>query len=267
MREALSMRNSQVRKVWNMSPVCKIDNLSVAYHDRVVLKQVSLDLPAGNIAGIVGPNGAGKSTLIKAALGLIPSLTGETTFFGEPLARVRDRVGYMPQSADVDWDYPATVRDVVLMGTFGKLGWLKRPGRKERAVADEAMETVGIEQLAGRQIGQLSGGQKQRTFLARILAQQPDLFIMDEPFAGVDAASERAITDVLSELRDAGRTIFVVHHDLATLNRFCTWAVLLNVHLISAGPIASSFTTENLAKAYGLANLPPEVANTWGAGK
>lgn len=235
---------------------CQIDNLTVAYHDRVVLENASLTLPQSEVMAILGPNGAGKSTLIKAALGLIPPLAGTVRFFGQPLSKVRTRVGYMPQSAEVDWDFPTTVRDAVAMGTYGKLGWVRRFTSKQADLVDAALETVGITDLADRQISQLSGGQKQRTFMARILAQDPDLYIMDEPFAGVDAASESAIVKALATLKDRGKTILIVHHDLSTVKKFCTWSTLMNNgHVVATGPLEDTFVPELVHKAYGFNDL------------
>ncbi|RRD28906.1 metal ABC transporter ATP-binding protein [Actinomyces bowdenii] len=237
----------------DMPAPCRIESLSVAYHDRLALRSVSLTVPPGEVMAILGPNGAGKSTLVKAAMGLVPALSGTVSFYGEALDRARRRVAYMPQAAEVDWDFPTTVRDVVTMGTYGRLGWCRRPGAAERRGVEQALEAVGIADLAGRQISELSGGQKQRTFVARILAQDPDLFIMDEPFAGVDAASERAIVEVLAGLREAGRTIVIVHHDLSTVRRFCSWATLLSDgDLIATGPLEEAFTTEAVHRAYGM---------------
>lgn len=237
----------------DVSTPCRIESLSVAYHDRVALRAVSLTVPPGEVMAVLGPNGAGKSTLVKAAMGLVPTLAGTVRFFGRDLDRARRRVAYMPQAAQVDWDFPTTVRDVVAMGTYGRLGWWRRPGAAERRSVEAALESVGIPDLAGRQISELSGGQKQRTFVARILAQDPDLYIMDEPFAGVDAASERAIVDVLLGLRQAGKTIVIVHHDLSTVRRFCSWATLLSDgSLVSTGPLEEAFTTEAVHQAYGL---------------
>ena len=237
----------------DVSTPCRIESLSVAYHDRVALRAVSLTVPPGEVMAVLGPNGAGKSTLVKAAMGLVPTLAGTVRFFGRDLDRARRRVAYMPQAAQVDWDFPTTVRDVVAMGTYGRLGWWRRPGAAERRSVEAALESVGIPDLAGRQISELSGGQKQRTFVARILAQDPDLYIMDEPFAGVDAASERAIVDVLLGLRQAGKTIIIVHHDLSTVRRFCSWATLLSDgSLVSTGPLEEAFTTEAVHQAYGL---------------
>ena len=232
---------------------CQVTGLSVAYHDRLALRNVTLDVPPGAVMAVLGPNGAGKSTLLKAMMRLVPTLTGRVRFFGQDLARSRSRVAYMPQTAEVDWDFPTTVRDVVTMGTYGHLGWWRRPGAAQRAVVEAALEAAGISDLAGRQISQLSGGQKQRTFVARTLAQEPDVYLMDEPFAGVDVASERAIAGVLDSLRQDGKTIVIVHHDLSTVRRLCTHSLLLSEgSLVSAGPLEESFTTEHLHRAYGL---------------
>lgn len=225
----------------------------MAYGERPVLNQLSLSVPQGETLALLGANGAGKSTTLKAALGLIPVLSGSARFFGQPLAKVRQRVGYMPQAAEVDWNFPTTVADVVTMGTYGRLGWCRRPGRKSRDRSLTALEQVGIPELADRHIAQLSGGQKQRTFLARILAQDPELFIMDEPFAGVDAGSERAITSVLRDLHGRGKTIVIVHHNLATVRDFCTWTALLKDGAAHAhGPTAEVFRASTVAEAYGL---------------
>ncbi|WP_244963317.1 metal ABC transporter ATP-binding protein [Actinomyces trachealis] len=231
----------------------QVTGLSVAYQDRLALRRVDVHVPAGQTMAVIGPNGAGKSTLVKAAMGLVPTLTGTVNFFGTNLNAARRRVAYMPQAAEVDWDFPTTVRDVVTMGTYGRLGWFRRPGRREHDAVDAALEAAGITDLADRQISHLSGGQKQRAFVARTLVQDPELYIMDEPFAGVDVASERAITKVLTSLRDAGKTVVVVHHDLATVRRFCTWVTILNQgELVACGPLDDAFTHDNLHRAYGL---------------
>lgn len=244
-----------------MNP-CEITNLSVAYQDRLVLKNASLTVAPGEVMAILGPNGAGKSTLVKAAMGLIPTLAGTVSFFDGTLAQRRRRVAYMPQAADVDWDFPTTVRDVVTMGTYGRLGWWRRPGAAERTIVDEALEAVGITDLASRQISQLSGGQKQRTFVARTLAQGAELCILDEPFAGVDIASEQAITRVLTDLRARGTSIMIVHHDLSTVRRFCTSATLLSAgEVIATGPLDVSFTQANLHRAYGLIDEKMAASN------
>ncbi|MGO1182795.1 MAG: metal ABC transporter ATP-binding protein [Micrococcaceae bacterium] len=241
---------------------CSTRHLSVAYRDEAVVRSVDLQIPTGVVMGVVGPNGAGKSTLISAMLGLVPPLTGEVRFFGEPLHRVRSRVGYMPQSTSVDWDFPTTVFDVVLMGTYGTLGWFRRPGRRERAAAQAALEQTGITELADRQIGQLSGGQRQRVFLARTLAQNPDLFFMDEPFQGVDARSQQAIIDVLHALRDQGKTVVMVHHDLATVPEYCDQVTLLNRSVVASGPVDVAFTPETIRATYDPSADEVEAATT-----
>ncbi|AKK10464.1 metal ABC transporter ATP-binding protein [Corynebacterium uterequi] len=229
-----------------MNTVAECRNLTVDYGTNRALDDVSVTIPEGLVTGIIGPNGSGKSTLLKAMLGLTPA-TGDVLFFGGRLDDVRRRVGYMPQSASVDWDFPITVRDVVLMGTYGDLGWFRRPGAKHKAIADEAMEHTGIADLARRQIGQLSGGQRQRVFLARTLAQKPDLLVMDEPFAGIDAASEAAILKVLRDLKD--KSIVLVHHDLGTVRDICDGAIVLKAgRLVASGPQA--LDPEVLERAY-----------------
>ncbi|GEN26415.1 zinc ABC transporter ATP-binding protein [Halovibrio variabilis] len=228
-----------------------IKNLTVSYHNQPVLWDIDLDIPAGVMAGIVGPNGAGKSTLIKSLLGLVPSLSGEVMVHGRPYATQRKRVGYVPQRSSVDWDFPTTALDVVTMGLYGRLGWFKRPGRKERNEALEALEMVGMSTLAERQISQLSGGQQQRVFLARALVQQADIYFLDEPMAGVDATTERAIIDILRRLRDAGKTLIVVHHDLQTVRTYFDWLLLLNVRVIASGKAEEVFKIDYLRQAYG----------------
>lgn len=238
-------------------PALSCSGLAVSYHSGPVLHDVDLTVPRGVVMGVVGPNGSGKSTLLKAALGLVPTHSGHSKFFGHPLNQVRRRVGYMPQHTSVDWDFPTTVRDVVLMGTYGRLGWLRRPGRAEKERAAATMERTGISDLAGRQIGRLSGGQRQRVFLARTLAQEPDLYFMDEPFQGVDALSQQAIVDVLHQLRSAGRTIVLVHHDLATVPRYCDQVTLLNAgRVVASGDVDTHFTEGAIRRAYGLAGDP-----------
>lgn len=232
-------------------PALELRNITVAYRTDPVLRAVNLTVPAGVVLGVVGPNGAGKSTLLKAALGLVPTLLGEAKFFGEPLAQVRREVAYMPQAAAVDWDFPATAADVVLMGTYGELRWFARPGTKQRARAAAALEAVGLSHRADSPIGELSGGQRQRVFLARALAQDPQLLLMDEPFAGVDAASQEAIVKVLHQLRAEGKTVALVHHDLATVTQYCDHVLLLNGSVIAAGPVAEVFTAENISRTYG----------------
>ena len=237
-----------------MTTALSVSGLSFAYRDSLVLREVTLDLPQGVVLGVIGPNGAGKSTLLKAVVGLLKPAKGTVACFGQPLQKVRRRVGYMRQASSVDWDFPTTVSDVVLMGTYGGLGWFRRPGTKERDVAGAAaLKRVGIPHLAHRPISQLSGGERQRTFLARLLAQQPDLLLLDEPFAGVDAASQETITRVLHGLRDEGRTVVIVHHDLATVPTLCDWTCLLNRTVMGFGPTKDVFTDEMVKQAYGLA--------------
>jgi manganese/zinc/iron transport system ATP- binding protein len=228
-----------------------IEDLTVSYGEEPVLWDIDLDIPHGVMAAIVGPNGAGKSTLIGAALGLVQPDAGHVRFAGRPFAENRNAVGYVPQRATVDWDFPVNVLDAVTMGLYGRLGWFRRPGRREREAAMAALEAVGMANFASRQINALSGGQKQRVFIARALVQDADTYILDEPMAGVDAASEQVILELLEELRDRGRTIIVVHHDLQTVQRHFDWLVLLNVRIIAQGPVEAVYTAANLRKAYG----------------
>ncbi|ADB19317.1 ABC transporter related protein [Pirellula staleyi DSM 6068] len=232
-------------------PVLDIHDVTVAYHRKPVLWNVDLVMPEPQLAAIVGPNGAGKSTLIKAVLGLVPMAGGNVKVLGEDVSRVRQRIGYVPQRESVDWDFPVTVLDVVLMGTYGRLGWLRRPGNAEKSWARECLARVGLASLEQQQIGQLSGGQQQRVFLARALAQRADVYFMDEPMAGVDAATERIIFELLSELRREGRTIIAVHHDLRSVPRYFDYVVLLNVRKVASGPMKETFTDDNLRKTYG----------------
>ncbi len=227
------------------------DDVTVTYRDRPAVQDVDLRIPRGRLAAIIGPNGAGKSTLIKALLGLLPLSAGTVRIFGQPVERQRHRIGYVPQRSSVDWDFPATALDVVMMGTYGRLGWLKRPGAHERALALHCLEQLGMADYADRQIGQLSGGQQQRVFLARALAQQADVYFLDEPFVGVDATTEKAIVDLLRALRDQGKTLVVVHHDLDSAPDYFDWLVLLNVRLIACGDFQDVFTIDNLRLTYG----------------
>ena len=229
----------------------EIEDLTVAYRDSPALWDIDVHVPTGKLAAIIGPNGAGKSTLIKAALGLVPRAAGRIEFFGKPYTEVRKRVAYVPQRSSVDWSFPTNALDVVTMGTYGKLGWVKRPGKSERELAEHALELVGMSDFSRRQISQLSGGQQQRVFLARALAQQADTYLMDEPFAGVDATTEKAIVQILRTLQDEGKTVIVVHHDLETAAEYFDWLILLNVRRIGVGPFTEIFTRENLTKAYG----------------
>jgi manganese/zinc/iron transport system ATP- binding protein len=234
-----------------VEPAIEVHDLTVAYRTKPVLWDIDLALPEGKLIAVVGPNGAGKSTLLKAMLGLIQPITGWVKIFGSPYRQRRSWVGYVPQRESVDWDFPTSALDVVMMGLYGGLGWLRRPGRSHREKALDCLEKVGIRDLAGRQISQLSGGQQQRVFLARALAQDARLYLMDEPFAGVDATTERAILKLLQELRSSGRTVLAVHHDLQTVSDYFDYVVLLNMRLVAAGPVDSTFTNENLQRTYG----------------
>jgi manganese/zinc/iron transport system ATP- binding protein len=226
-------------------------DLTVAYREKPVLWDVDLDVPEGVLLAILGPNGAGKTTLIKTILGLINPAAGKVRIYGQPYAEQRRLVGYVPQRGSVDWDFPTNALDVVTMGLYGKLGWVRRPGRQEHELAMESLRKVGMADFADRQISQLSGGQQQRVFLARALVQDAQVYFMDEPFAGVDATTERAIIDLLRELRANGKTVIVVHHDLQTVEEYFDWVLLLNVRRIASGPVEETFTEENLGKAYG----------------
>jgi manganese/zinc/iron transport system ATP- binding protein len=228
-----------------------IDDLTVAYHRKPVLWDIDLDIPEGKLVGIVGPNGAGKSTLIKACLDLVPKASGRVLVYGQPYRKQRSEVGYVPQRESVDWDFPVSALDVVAMGTYGRLGWFRPVTRKQKEQAREALDRVGVAHLADRQISQLSGGQQQRVFLARALVQDARLYFMDEPFAAVDAATERAIVTLLHELKDQGKTCLVVHHDLATVSQYFDWVVLLNMRVVKAGPTNEVFTKQNLHATYG----------------
>ncbi|WP_124727115.1 metal ABC transporter ATP-binding protein [Staphylospora marina] len=228
-----------------------VRGLSVAYHRKPVLRDIHFDVPEGQLIGIIGPNGAGKSTLIKAILGLLPLAGGEVSIYGKPYDRQRGLVGYVPQRESVDWDFPTDALDVVLMGRYGKLGWFRRPGKEDREMAMDCLKKVGMEAFAHRQISRLSGGQQQRVFLARALAQDARIYFMDEPFAGVDVATEKAIIQVLREMKEQKKTVLVVHHDLQTVREYFDSVLLLNMRLIAAGPTDEVFTEENLKKTYG----------------
>jgi manganese/zinc/iron transport system ATP- binding protein len=229
----------------------EVQDLTVAYDEKPVLWDIDLDVPAGLLLAIVGPNGAGKTTLIKAILGLVKPAAGQILIYGKSYAENRHLVGYVPQRGSVDWDFPTNVLDVVMMGRYRALGWFKRPGPTERTQAETALDKVGMLAFAERQISQLSGGQQQRVFLARALVQEAQIYFMDEPFQGVDAITERAIVTLLQELRAAGKTVIVVHHDLQTVPEYFDWVTLLNVRRIASGPVETAFTEENLRLAYG----------------
>ena len=230
----------------------EVNDLTVAYDDKPVLWDIDLSVPAGVIMAVVGPNGAGKSTLIKAVLGLKKPVAGTVQIFGRGVQEQRKLIGYVPQRSSVDWDFPTSVGDAVLMGAYGQMGWVRRPGKHHRQMTMEALAKVGMSDLADRQINELSGGQQQRVFLARALIQNADIYFMDEPFQGVDATTEKAIVEVLWNLQAEGKTVVVVHHDLQTVHEYFDWLTLLNLRKIASGPMALTLTETNLHQAYGI---------------
>jgi len=233
------------------NPALEIHDLTVSYDKKPVLWGVDLTVPYGALCGIVGPNGAGKSTLIKSIMDLIPLSSGYIKLFDLELNEVRKRVSYVPQRESVDWDFPASVLDIVLMGRYAELGLFKRPRKADKEAAMKALEMVGMEQFHKRQISQLSGGQQQRVFLARALTQNADIYFMDEPFAGVDAATEKAIVKILQDLSKEGKTVIVVHHDLQSVETYFDWVILLNLRLVASGPTNEAFTPTLLEETYG----------------
>jgi manganese/zinc/iron transport system ATP- binding protein len=233
------------------SPVIEVHDLTVSYDQSPVLWNVDLSLPSGKLIGILGPNGAGKSTLIKAIMGLVKPTSGYVKIFDKTLQDVRSRISYVPQRESVDWNFPASVLDVVMMGTYGKLGLFKRPGKKEKEIALGCLDQVGMMSFVNRQISELSGGQQQRVFIARALAQEADLYLMDEPFAGVDMATETAIFQLLKDMTAKGKTIIVVHHDIHSAMNYFDWIIMLNLHLVGSGPTELVMTEDLLRKTYG----------------
>lgn len=231
----------------------EVEDLTVAYDAKPVLWDIDLKIPKGKLMAVVGPNGAGKTTLIKAMLGLLKPVTGAVRFADdteEDIRTLKNRIGYVPQSGSVDWDFPATVQDVVLMGCYGKLGWIRRPRKSDIELAKQTLAKVGMEKYSSRQISQLSGGQQQRVFLARALAQEAEVYFMDEPFKGVDAKTERAIVELLKDLKEQGKTVVVVHHDLQTVPDYFDWVTLINLQVVASGPVEEVFNEENLKKTY-----------------
>lgn len=244
------------------NPVLEVHDLTVSYSRKPVLWGIDFTLPQGCIAGIIGPNGAGKSTLIKSIMGVIPISSGYVRLFDQPLDKVRKKVSYVPQRESVDWDFPASVLDVVLMGRYGKLGLLKGITKTDKEIAYQCLEKVGLVPFAKRQISQLSGGQQQRVFLARALAQEADFYLMDEPFAGVDAATENAIIDIMRDMARNNKTIVVVHHDLQSVINYFDWLLLINMRLIASGPTAKVFNNALIQETYGgKLTLLAEVGN------
>ena len=234
-----------------MIPPIEVHDMTVVYDRRPVLWDIDLKIPAGKLVGMLGPNGAGKSTLLKAMMGLLPLASGKVRVWGKPLDENRKLIAYVPQRESVDWDFPTNVLDVVMMGRYGKLGLLRRPGKKDRDIAMQSLEKVGMHAYASRQISQLSGGQQQRVFIARALAQDAEIYLMDEPLTGVDASTEQAIFTLLKELRSQGKTVVAVHHDLQTVTDYFDWLVLLNLRLVANGPTDEVFTQEILSSTYG----------------
>lgn len=229
----------------------EVHDLTVAYRKKPVLWDIDFDLPEGALIGLVGPNGAGKSTLIKAIMGLLPVLSGYVRIYGQPLEKQRELVGYVPQRETVDWDFPVDALDVVMMGRYGRMGLFARPSKRDKEIAMACLDKVGMADYATRQISQLSGGQQQRVFLARALTQDASIYLMDEPFAGVDAATEAAIIALLKDLKSKQKTVVVVHHDLNTAEEYFDYIMLLNMRLVKFGPTAEVFTPDNLRMTYG----------------
>lgn len=238
-----------------MTMALSVRDLTVAYGETPVLWDIDADIPVGCMAAIVGPNGAGKSTFIKAALDLTPRLTGEVRFFGEPLAAVRQRIAYVPQRAAIDWDFPITVEEVALMGTYGQRGWFRRPHKDDTQRVYDALDVVGLAKYRQRPIAQLSGGQQQRTFLARALVQQADMWILDEPFQGVDAETERALVGVLHDLKSHGKTIIAVHHDLQTLPRYFDYLFAVNARRVAEGYIKDLTLDDVVQRTFAIAGV------------
>lgn len=234
-----------------MKNAIEVRDLTIAYREKPVLWDLDIDVPESLLMAIVGPNGAGKSTLLKAILGLLKPTAGEIKIFGQEARSQISRVGYVPQRSSVDWDFPTTVLDVVLMGSYQALGWIRRPGKKEQAAAMAALEQVGMVDFSSRHISELSGGQQQRVFLARALIQDAEIYLMDEPFQGVDATTERAIVAILKALRTSGKTVICVHHDLQTVPEYFDWVTLLNVRRVASGPVEEVFTADNLRLTFG----------------
>ncbi|MBG9447589.1 MULTISPECIES: metal ABC transporter ATP-binding protein [Bacillaceae] len=231
-------------------PAISIQDLHVSYFGNEAVTGVSLSVNTGNLVGIIGPNGAGKSTFLKAMLNLIPKDKGAVTVLGKPITEVRKSIAYVPQRNDIDWDFPITVLDAVLIGTYPHLKLFRRPKKKDKEWAMECLQRVGMQEFSKRQIGELSGGQQQRVFLARALAQKADLFFLDEPFVGVDVSSEETIVNILKELCRQGKTVIVVHHDLSKANDYFNQLILLNKELISFGTVEEVFKPDVIAKAY-----------------
>ena len=239
-----------------MNSVLRTENLTVAYGARVALDGVSCSFEPAKLTANIGPNGAGESTLIKAMMKLVPVINGQTLFAEAPIRPGRSPISYLPQQSSVDWAFPVSVLDVVMMGTYHRVGWFRQPGKKELSLAMNSLETVGMSDLKDRQIGELSGGQRQRVFLARSLAQEAEIFLMDEPFAGIDTRTEDMLLEVFHDLQRAGKTLIVVHHDLGTVRDRFQNAILLQRKLIASGPVSDVLTSKILAQAYDGGAIP-----------
>ena len=235
----------------NKAPALHVEQLTVNYDKTPVLWDVTFEIPVGKLVGVVGPNGAGKSTLLKSLLGMTNPLSGSIEFFGKPFKKVRHKIAYVPQRSSVDWDFPITAFDLVLMGRYGKLGYFKWAKAADRDAARRVLDMVGMLPFAQRQISQLSGGQQQRLFIARALLQDADFYLMDEPFAGVDMATEKAIIALMDALKSAGKTLCVVHHDLGSVDTYFDWIIMLNTCLVACGPVAEVFNNETIMRTYG----------------
>ncbi len=240
-----------MKDLQNEIPAIEVHNLTASYQRRPVLWDIDFKLPQGKLIGIVGPNGSGKTTLLRNLMGLMEPDSGYVKIFGEDLDKIRHKVSYVPQRETVDWDFPASVFDVVEMGRYRKSNLFRRLSKKDKEITTQALEKTGMLEYAKRQISQLSGGQQQRVFIARSLAQQADLYLMDEPFVGVDAATEDSILALLSEMKSEGKTVVIVHHDLQTAYEYFDWIVLLNTRLVASGSKDSVFTPQLLQEAYG----------------
>lgn len=228
-----------------------VENLNISYRDELVVTDVDVNVKNGSITAIIGPNGAGKTTLLKGMLSLVSTVSGQTTFYdGKNLAQVRKYIAYVPQKSMVNWDFPTTVRDVAVMGRYVHLGWIKRPSREDYRLADEALEIVGMSKFHNRQISELSGGQKQRVFIARALAQKPELLILDEPLQGVDIKTEQTIIDTLKELQSQGKTILAVHHNINNVDQIFDDVIMINNRLVAAGKVHDVMNAGNLSQAY-----------------
>lgn len=243
------------------NPVLSVKNLTVAYDGKPVLENISGEIKKGSLTAIIGPNGAGKTTFLKAIMGLLKPLSGEVTFGFKDKER-KTKIAYVPQTGSTDRDFPVTVFDVALMGRYPHLGWFKRPKKKDREIAFEMLKKVGMEKYVHRQIGTLSGGQEQRVFLARALAQQAKLYFLDEPFKGVDAATEKVIVEMLREIREQGGTVVVVHHDLNTVKKYFDSVIMINKTLVCWGDTESCFNEKTVSRTF-KTDIFPEMKTSY----